>query len=136
MTRWHGILLALSVSIFSACSTAYVPEGMSHCSVIGFCRGGYSEQQLSENTYSVSFLGNKRTARQTTQTYLVYRCAEVTLNSGHDYFIFVNESTDKDGDKYRSNAVIQVLTEGEPTNNQRAYNAREVIANLSPQIRW
>lgn len=39
----------------------------------------------------VSFKGNGFTGRQKVENYLLYRCAEVTLNDGFDYFVLASE---------------------------------------------
>jgi hypothetical protein len=134
MTRLLAISLALSAAILSGCATVYGPEGLSHCTGFGMCRGGYSEERLDEKTFSVSFQGNKKTARRTTQKYLVYRCAELTVSSGYEYFVIVNENTEEDGDKYRANAVIQVFSDSELVSYASAYNARQILRNLGPEI--
>ena len=134
MTRLIAISLILAVSILSGCATAYVPEGMNHCAVFGMCRGGYSENQLDQKTFSVSFQGNGRTPRETTQKYLVYRCAELTVNSGHQYFVFLNEHTEVVKNKYRANAVIQLVSASEAVNNSKALNAKDILKNLEPEI--
>jgi hypothetical protein len=87
----------LSLSLFSplllltlaACATAslYRPlEGGE----------GYSEQKLEANRFRVSYAGNSSTPRQTVENYLLYRAAEITLSSGHDYFVMANQSTEAD----------------------------------------
>jgi hypothetical protein len=57
-------------------------------------RFGYSEQQLESNRYRVSFAGNAATALDTVRDYALYRAAELTVATGHDYFKVVNQSTD------------------------------------------
>ena len=56
---------------------------------------GYSTQQIESNRFRISFRGNSLTTRQTVDTYMLYRAAEVTLQSGGDYFIVVNKDVDK-----------------------------------------
>ena len=56
---------------------------------------GYSEQQLESNRYRVTFSGNSVTARDTVQNYLLHRAAEVTLESGHDYFTVVDQDLER-----------------------------------------
>jgi hypothetical protein len=56
---------------------------------------GYSTQQLESNRFRVSFKGNSLTTRQTVDTYMLYRAAEVTLQNGADYFVIVNKDVDK-----------------------------------------
>ena len=55
---------------------------------------GYREQQLESNRYRVSFAGNSATPLDSVQDYALYRAAELTRASGHDYFKVVNRSTD------------------------------------------
>lgn len=76
-------LLALA-----ACSgpTAYAP------SVDG--DDGYAERQIEDNRYRVQFRGNSLTDRETVETYLLYRAAEVTLASGHDHFRIVDQEVE------------------------------------------
>jgi hypothetical protein len=54
---------------------------------------GYSEQQIEESRYRVSFAGNSATSRQTVEDYLLYRAAELTVQTGHDYFEVVDRNT-------------------------------------------
>jgi hypothetical protein len=54
---------------------------------------GYSEQQTEENRYRVSFAGNSATSRQTVEDYLLYRAAELTVQTGHDWFQVVDRNT-------------------------------------------
>ncbi len=80
--RW---MLAMSImALLAACSvspTPYQVEGEG---------GGYSEQQIEEDRYSVKFVGNKATSRDTVEEYALFRAAEVTLENGHDYFKVVS----------------------------------------------
>ncbi|WP_182977785.1 CC0125/CC1285 family lipoprotein [Gluconacetobacter asukensis] len=56
---------------------------------------GYTTQQIETNRFRVSFQGNSVTSRQTVDTYMLYRCAEVTLENGYNYFVIVNRAVDK-----------------------------------------
>jgi hypothetical protein len=57
---------------------------------------GYSEQRIEENRYRVSFAGNSATSRQTVEDYLLYRGAELTVQTGHDWFEVVHRNTMQD----------------------------------------
>lgn len=57
-------------------------------------RGGYSDQQVEDNRFLVSFRGNSKTPRDVVEAYLLYRSAEVTLASGHDWFRIADQDTD------------------------------------------
>jgi hypothetical protein len=82
--------LALCVLMAAACSTP-TPYGPA-TSPNG---DGYTTQQIESNRFRVSFKGNSLTNRQTVDTYMLYRAAEVTLQNGGDYFIVVNKDVDK-----------------------------------------
>jgi hypothetical protein len=57
---------------------------------------GYSDQRVEENRYRVSFAGNSATTRQTVEDYLLYRGAELTVQTGHDWFEVVDRNTVQD----------------------------------------
>lgn len=80
-------LLACAV-LLSACvaATPYQPAAD---------RNGYSETKIESNRYLVSFRGNSFTPKDQVQTYLLFRAAELTLQSGFDWFRIVDETPAK-----------------------------------------
>ena len=56
---------------------------------------GYATQQIEDNRYRVTFAGNADTPRETVQNYLLFRAAEVTLESGHDYFTVTGQNVER-----------------------------------------
>src|SRR3546814_17066735 len=54
---------------------------------------GYSEQRIENNRFRINFAGNSDTPKQTVETYLLFRDAELTLKSGYDYFVFASDRT-------------------------------------------
>jgi hypothetical protein len=86
------VLLATAAALaLSACATAtpYGPAGPQS-------RYGYSEQRVDSDRYRVSFAGNSVTSREQVEMSLLLRAAELTLESGHDWFATVNRATDRD----------------------------------------
>ncbi|MGJ3232164.1 MAG: CC0125/CC1285 family lipoprotein [Oceanicaulis sp.] len=57
---------------------------------------GYNEQAIESDRYLVSFNGNSLTDRETVETFLLYRAAELTLERGYDHFTMVRRDTDVD----------------------------------------
>ena len=57
---------------------------------------GYSEQAIEGDRYLVSFNGNSLTDRETVETFLLYRAAELTLERGYDHFVIVRRDTESD----------------------------------------
>jgi hypothetical protein len=78
MKRFVG-LLGVAI-IFSCCATAYKKIGW---------KGGYSETQLGENIFRVSFRGNGFTREERASDFNLLRSAEVSLENGFRYFIIV-----------------------------------------------
>ena len=55
---------------------------------------GYTDQQLAQNRWRVTFTGNSATKRETVESYLLLRSAEVTLKSGAHWFLFDTRDTE------------------------------------------
>lgn len=91
-----GLMVAGSLSLAS-CMTAtpYQPASAS-----GSIRNGYSDEQIEENRFRVSFSGNSLTSRETVERYLLYRAAELTLQNGFDYFVLADRDTEKKTQTY------------------------------------
>ena len=67
---------------------------------------GYSEQQIEENRYRVSFAGNSATSRQTVEDYLLYRAAELTVQNGHDWFEVADRDTVQEYSGYGGSPAV------------------------------
>ena len=86
------VLLAATAALaLSACATAtpYGPAGVDS-------RYGYAEQRVDADRYRISFAGNSVTSREQVEMALLLRAAEVTTESGYDWFSTVNRATDRD----------------------------------------
>ena len=55
---------------------------------------GYREQAIERDRFLVSFRGNSLTDRETVETFLLFRAAELTLEQGYDYFRLVRRDTE------------------------------------------
>ena len=83
-----SLLLAIGLIAAScATSTPYQPE-MAGQSI----HGGYSEQRLGDNRYRVNFDGNTLTSRERVEGYMLYRAAELTVQTGNDWFRIVERA--------------------------------------------
>ena len=56
-------------------------------------RTGYTDRSLTQNRYRVTFAGNSATPRETVETYLLLRAAEVTRAAGYSNFVFDTRNT-------------------------------------------
>lgn len=138
---------------------------------------GFSEQKIETNKLRVAFNGNSSTSRQTVENFLLYRAAELTIQSGNDYFVIIEDDTEIHksysvssrfprygrrayfigpreyyynypyysygfdwGDpyeqevheftRYSAEAYISMYQGTKPFNNDRAFDAKEVLENL------
>lgn len=80
--------LIAACSMLAACATATPYQQASKSG------NGYENQQIENNRWAISFSGNSLTDRQTVETYLLYRAAELTKTNGYDHFQIVTRETD------------------------------------------
>jgi len=84
----RGLPLILAAGLLTACMspTPYQPrlEGQST---------GYTDRALTQNRYRVTFTGNSATPRETVESYLLLRAAEVTRAAGFTSFMFDTRNT-------------------------------------------
>lgn len=77
--RWPAIAALCAALTLAACATTglyQVRDGES----------GYAETRLDQTQWRVEFVGDDFTARDTVETYLLYRAAELTAANGHAWF--------------------------------------------------
>lgn len=79
--------LASLVLALTGCMTPYTSDGLL---------GGYSEVQLSENVWRVSFQGNGYTSRERAVDMAMLRSADLTIQQGYNYFAFSDSKSRTD----------------------------------------
>lgn len=79
-------LVLVSISMMSGCETAYQPVE----SYGGIPFGGYTDNRIDQNTAIVTFRANDITPGSTVKSYLYYRCSEITIANGYDYFVITS----------------------------------------------
>lgn len=133
-------IVALSVAavLLAGCATGYQKKGF---------HGGYSEAQLDDRTVRVTYEGDGRDITESNIfNYLMYRCAEVTIQKGFDYFIRedMGASSTQGGlvpiggmlmsfSTAVSSATISMGKGPKPT-TPNSYDARLLIKNLAQNI--
>ena len=95
-------ILAGALGLLAGCMepTPYAPrmEG---------ARTGYTDRALTQNRYRITFTGNSITPRETVESYLLLRAAEVTRAAGYTSFVFDTRNT-------RANTTATVVPEPGP----------------------
>lgn len=93
------------LALFAAAAAAIALAGCEHATPYqplgtggAFHSGGYTDQQLEANRWTVTFSGNSLTSRQTVERYLLYRAAELTVQQGDDWFTTVDRNTERKTD--------------------------------------
>ena len=89
------IISIICIVALHGCATAYQKSGFS---------GGYSETQLDENVFKVTFHGNGYTGRERVEDFTLLRSAELTLENGYKYFAVIDENS------YTSNSTYTTPT--------------------------
>jgi hypothetical protein len=85
--------LILAGVILAACAT---PTPYQAANQPGGSVYGYAEQAIERDRYRITFSGNSLTDRETVETYLLYRAAELTRERGYNHFTVVQRATDEE----------------------------------------
>lgn len=80
MTR----IAIVSAGLLAACATSYGPMSMGN---------GYSDTQVGENAFRVSFAANTSTSAEQASDFTLLRSAEVTLEHGFTHFVVASEES-------------------------------------------
>lgn len=80
-----ALAVSLAVLIISGCATAYQKDGFS---------GGFNETKIAPNAWRVTFAGNGYTSRTKAEDFTLLRSADLTLQSGFQYFAIVGSNSD------------------------------------------
>lgn len=104
-------LVLIAIALLQGCATSYQPEGFT---------GGYSETQLEENVFNVSFSGNGSSNMKRVEDFTLLRSAELTLQNGYRYFVIV----DADSDMNYSEHTTPIATETDTTIYNDGYSRR------------
>ena len=125
--QYRSITFSVSlIFLFIAgCATSYQPANW---------RGyGFSEKQLSEQSYMVAFRGNEKTSPNRVQQMLLRRCAELTVLNGYSYFLIVDEESDRSASFSESESNGEYGREGKHIKSVQIFMAKE--KEISPEGR-
>ena len=131
--------LLFGIWIFAGCASPYKNQkGISFF-------GGYRDEEVSPGIYKVTFNGNGYTSLDRVRLCVMYRCAELTLERGYDYYAELDEpqirstlptlfispgGTMGTPSAHTQVAIIQMLKGTKPVDIPQAKNAKEVKAEI------
>lgn len=109
------LILAINSALpMTANATAYVEQGEFG----GIPHGGYSDVTINANTAIVSFHGSTSDSPSKIKEYLLYRCAEVAMNYGYDYFVITSTSLSSKNINIRSKTTYKQMNPPTSTPNK------------------
>ncbi|AUW07707.1 MULTISPECIES: CC0125/CC1285 family lipoprotein [Vibrio] len=102
-----NFIICTSITLaLGGCATSYQGKGFT---------GGYSETQLDENVFVVSFEGNGYTSKKKAAAFTMLRSAELTVNNGYQFFAII------DSDSYSTNSTYTTPTTSHSTANVSSF---------------
>jgi hypothetical protein len=135
------VTLALSLFFLGGCASS--PDQKSSAF------GGYKVDPVASDVYHVSFSGNSYTSFDRVRLSLMYRCAEVTLEKGCDYYAELTPeqiqrslptlvvspgATLGTPSAHKASTVIRLFKGGPPPDFPQARNARMVKEEIEPVL--
>jgi hypothetical protein len=125
MRVWTRLVALSAICLLTSCATAYQPDGIA---------GGYSDQRMDGNTTQVSFRGNRFNSPEMLQSYLLRRCADITLENGYNHFVLTKEITNiygPNGDtEYSASTTIKMFKGEKPESDAHAYDAAAIVRSV------
>lgn len=94
-----ALLAALMLTLAATLAACATPTPYEAATDHG---NGFADQRLDTNHYRVTFAGNYLTPRETVDDYLLYRAAELTKQTGNDYFIVLEKNTERNVSYFES----------------------------------
>jgi hypothetical protein len=71
---------------------------------------GYSEARLDDGTFDVVYTGSRYTAPERQEVFLLYRCAQLTVQHGYEHFVVLKKNTETNrlDDSIHTNEAVTV----------------------------
>lgn len=113
------LLLSLLFIFLTGCATPYKSNGIM---------GGFSETQLSENVFKVSFRGNGYTSMERAEDFVLFRCAELSKQNGYNYFVIVDEKSYDKISQFQTPAYSTTSGTFSPSGNSVSYSGNTTFA--------
>ena len=144
-------LKAFSLLILASLFGCATPNPYAPCSYFSSnsqqWRAGYEDTKLQDDLFNVAYHGNGATSEMRARNYFLYRCAEVTVQNGYDYFVvaygasvsgeFVGGYNSAFQEKVVTPNIMGQIRLGKgqtPSDKPLAYDARQVMQNIGPEI--
>jgi len=125
------LFYTLIAFLLIGCATPYQPFST-------FSRGGYANKKTSLNTYQVEYYGNRLTSKETLNTLLQYRSAELTVQSKYNYYVVIKSQrkvpNSVHGGFIVTKQIIRMINRKPKNKDIEFYDAKEVISQYKKTI--
>jgi|GEM_PF-5598642 hypothetical protein len=102
--------------VVAGCAATYQPLGLL---------GGYSDEQITNDTFDVWYQGNGWTKPDELEKHLLRRCAEITLEKGYERFVILNA---KERSNASRSATIKMFRGRQSPFNTKVHEPAEYLA--------
>jgi hypothetical protein len=92
-----SLLGATALALLSSACVSPTPYQPASASSM---HDGYSSSRIEPDRYRVGFSGNRVTSRETVETYLLFRAAQLTVERGNNWFSMVERQTERHSETY------------------------------------
>lgn len=102
--------------------------------------GGYEDFPKDAATYVVTYRGNEATSREQVAMYLHYRCAELTVQAGQEFFTVVASESKDLTDQWSMPGYATTTTTGGPysrygsRDRTTTYTPPQVVTSVRPVV--
>ncbi len=112
------LFIGFAVAV-TGCAATYQPLGLL---------GGYSDEQITENTFDVWYQGNGWTKPAELEKNLLRRCAEITVEKGYERFIILNATERSNASR---SATIRMFRGPQPPFNAQIHEPKLYLAKAT-----
>lgn len=114
-------LTGVIVLTLLGCAVKYVPIKAT---------GGYLEEQITDDSYVVKFIGNQYNNMDQIRIYVAYRSAEIALENGYSHFLIEEDASFMGTSTDLSSTDLQIETTTSMSGGVRT----EVRSNFGPEV--
>ncbi len=118
------IILILILISMAGCAPQYQKKEYSFGT-------GFSETQLDENIFRVTYTGDDFTDNEATADFSMLRCAELTMEQGYKYFVPIADNSSIKTQTYTTPVTYKTLNHGNGITSTQAYGGNTYTSSTA-----